>query len=247
MSEEKEGGGFASRLLHGVKDLVWEDDPTPQGTVQAPVAGSRPAAPVTPVASPGASRVQPLPLVNPVIPAPSGMAAELMAVVMNRPTPYSSLTEAITALSEIPMDEATRYRSAFAVLKKTQQRTVEQITQAVDVHIAALESEKVRFSSQSQSVEDSEITARAKEVAALNLAITQANEQIDKLRADTEARIRQIQDDIGSKQRNAEEMSRKLEEKKRSILQTTQNFEAAVDVVRAALNADKAKVQQYLS
>lgn len=233
MTQKENETGFAARLLHGAKDLVWQDDPA----VRKPA----PAAPE--VKPPIAVNVR---LVASTAPVTNPMATELLSVVMNRPTAYSALAEAIAALSEIPMDEATRYRSAFAVLKKTQQRTVEQIAQAVDVHLSVLESEQVRFSGQSRSAEDGEITARVNEIAALNAAVDQSRTQIDKLRTDTEARIRQLEEDASKKQSRAIELTREVDEKKQAILQTTQQFEAATEAVKKTLGDEKAKIQQYL-
>ncbi|MGZ3236816.1 MAG: hypothetical protein ACXU8A_05505, partial [Burkholderiaceae bacterium] len=143
-------------------------------------------------------------------------------------------------------DEATRYRSAFAVLKKTQQRTVEQITQAVDVHLGLLESEIVRFSTQSRSTEEAEISAREKAVDLLNGDVEQRNNQISELRAETEERIRKLQEEISEKQSRAVELKNEVEQKKQSILQTKRDFEKAIDTVREKLSREKEKIQTFL-
>ena len=233
MNDKENETGFASRLLHGAKELIWQDDPR-----RVKPAANTASAVIKQTAN-GATMLR-------AAPVPNGMAAELLSVVMNRPTAYSALAEAIAALSEIAMDEATRYRSAFAVLKKTQQRTVEQIAQAVDVHLSLLESEKARFSGQSKNAEDGEITARLNEVAALSAAIDQANEQVVRVRADADAHIKQLQEDMSKKQARAAELARETEEQKRAIFQTTQNFERASEVVSRTLREEKSRIQQYL-
>jgi chromosome segregation ATPase len=174
------------------------------------------------------------------------MGAELLAVVMGRPTAYSALTESIAALADIPMDEATRYRSAFAVLKRTQSRSLEQVVQAVDVHLGVLDAEIARFKGQSKTAEDGEITARVAEVAAINTALTTVNQQIAQLRAQTDARIAQLQDELVQKQARAAKLTREAEQKKNAIQQTQQNFEAAITLVQNTLAADKTKLLQYL-
>lgn len=174
------------------------------------------------------------------------MGVELLSVVMGRPTAYSALTESITALADIPMDEATRYRSAFAVLKRTQSRSVEQVVQALDVHFGLLDAEIVRFKGQSKTAEDGEITARVAEVAAINTALAAVNQQITQLRAQTDARITQLQGELVQKQARAAELTQETEQKKRVIDQTTQNFEAATVWVQSTLAADKTKLLQYL-
>ncbi|HEY8026868.1 MAG TPA: hypothetical protein VIF60_20170 [Burkholderiaceae bacterium] len=233
-----EKSSLAQRLLHGVKDLVWQDDPVRQQAEQEQDA-------VAVVANPG-----PVPSSAPTAEVrtavPAGMTAELLNLVMSRPTAYSALSEAITALADIPMDEAMRYRSAFAVLKQTQQRTVEQIAQAIDVHLGLLEAEHTRFAAQSQNAEQEGITARVTEMAALNASVEETNRQIAAVRAECESRIRKMQDDMTNKQQRSRDLARETEEKKQAIAQTKRNFETAMDSVKARLAGEKNKVQMYL-
>jgi hypothetical protein len=221
MNAKNKESGLASRLLHGAKDLIWQDESiTNRATASKDVQSVRPSGDVRPSMDQGAS--------NP-------MADDLMSVVMNRPTAYSSLAEAINALSDIGMDETTRYRSAFAVLKKTQQRTVDQITQAVDVHLGLLESEIVRFSGQSRNIEEEEIAARQKAIGSLNNEIELASKQ-----------ILQLQEEVARKQARSSELAHEAEQKQQAILKTQKNFEEAIDIVRNKLNQEKAKIHNFL-
>ena len=233
MNDTEDDNGFASRLLHSAKDMIWQADPM-----------DRSRAPSLPSAKPINNKTEAV--ANTISPVANGMSADLLAVVMNRPTAYSALSEAIAALAEIPMDEATRYRSAFAVLKKTQQRTVEQITQAIEVHVGVLEAEIIRFQGQSKNQEDGEITARITEVAAINASLDQSKQQIARLRTETDARIAQLQEDLNKKQLRAKELAQETEQKKLAILQTTHNFETAITTVKEILNREKTKLLQYL-
>lgn len=240
MREKEDQAGLASRLLNGTRGFIWEEDPTPRKG-SAAAAGDKAGSKEKSAANAAEDVVAPGDM-----PSMNGMGAELLAVIMNRPTAYSALAEAISALAHIPMDEATRYRCAFAVLKQTQQRSVEQVAQAVEVHLALLETEIGRFKGQSKTAEDSEITARVNEAAALDAAVEQAGRQIDRLRADTQARIEQLQEELQKKQVRARELTDETEERKRLILQTTKNFEEAVEAVKATLAREKSKIAQYL-
>lgn len=243
MSTKESHESFASRLLHGARDLVWQEDPV--RPAQAPAPAIRESKPANPPAEPetvNKAAVAPVQNVK-----PTGMGAELLGVVLARPTAYSALSEAIDALSEIPMDEAMRYRSAFAVLKQTQQRTVEQVVQAIDVHLGLLDTERSRFTAQSESAGHEGIDARAKEIAALNASVEETNRQILALRADSEARIRRMQEELAQKQERARMLGREAEQKKQAIAETTRNFETAVEVVKTRLTGDKTKVQRYLA
>ncbi len=239
MSVKESQENFATRLLHGARDLVWQEDPVQS----APAAAIRESKPAKPASEPEAA-VTAVAAVEAA--KPTGMTAELLGVVLSRPTAYSALSEAIAALAEIPMDEALRYRSAFAVLKQTQQRTVEQVVQAIDVHLGLLDAERTRFAAQSDSAENDGIAARAKEIAALNASAEETNRQILALRADCEARIRRMQEELAQKQERARTLGREAEQKKQAIAATTRNFETAAETVKTRLADDKAKLQRYL-
>ncbi|MFZ6757667.1 hypothetical protein ACO0K9_10695 [Undibacterium sp. Ji50W] len=234
--------GLATRLFHSAKDLVWQDD--------APVRSNRQSAMVNAEAateSPAmltATRA----VTQHVDEIPeTGMSKELFALVMERPTAYSALAEAIAALAELPLDEATRYRSAFAVLRKTQQRTVEQVMQAITTHMDVLVAEQSRFSSQSHAAEEAEIHARLQEVKALGSAITQGRQQIEQLRNETEQRISKVQEDLERKQLRAAELEREADMRKKAIEKTVQDFTLAANTVKARLEADQLRISQHLA
>lgn len=243
----KEGQeSLTMRLLHGARDLVWQDDlPAKAETAD------KPAAPETKTAASTGFKPEVRPEARPASVQPDsqakGMSAELLSVIMNRATAYSALSEAVEALAAMPMDEALRYRSAFAVLKQSQQRTVEQVVQAIEVHLGLLDAEGRRFAAQSDTAEQEGIAARAKEIAALNASAEEINRQVLALRTETEARIRRMQEEQAQKQERARTLGREAEEKQQAIARTTRNFEAAMDEVKTRLTTDKARVQRYLA
>jgi hypothetical protein len=231
MHTEKSATSFTSRFLQGAKDLIWQDDPLAKAGTAAASTSSAENDAATP-----AHQAQ-----------DSTMCKELLDAVMSRPTAYSAYADAIAALSDVQMDEATRYRSAFAILRKTQQRSVEQIAQAVDVHLGALETEVMRFNSQSKSVEDEEIAARIKEADELRAAIDETNSAISTLRTETEARIRALEEEIANKRMLASELTREAEQKKQMILQTEKDFTLATETVRNKLACEREKIRRLLA
>jgi len=226
---------FASRFFHGVKDAVWQDDPSAPKPVVAPKA---PAQIVTKI------DVAPTPVSPQAI---SGMAAELMTVVMASPTPYAELSGAIASLAAITMDDGTRYRAAFAVLANAQPRTVAQISQAIDVHLEALETECKRFADQSKGVEENELSVRTQESTSLADAVDQANTKIAKIRADAEAEVVRLQESIVANQSRIASLAVEIDAKQKSITQKKQSFDAATEIVKNTLIAEKSKIQQYLA
>ena len=230
MRTEKPEAGFASRFLQGAKELIWQED---LAAKQSLPAGSEPHAQDHVV-----KRV--------LETEESPMCKTLFDSIMSRPTAYSAFADAVAALSDVPMDEVTRYRSAFAILRKTQQRSVDQIAQAVDVHLGVLETEVMRFNGQSKAVEDEEITARIKEADELKAGVEQTHLEISTLRAETEARIRGLEEEIANKRMLASELAREAEQKKQMILQTQKEFASATESLRARLICEREKIRKVL-
>lgn len=231
MREQKQYAGLAARLLSGAREFIWQEDLPARREATAVQAPATAAPASTQRSAPSAL---------------DGLAAELMSVVMSRPTAYSALADAIAALSAVPMDESTRFASAFAVLQKTQQRTVEQIAQAIDVHLSVLESEKTRFGAQSASAEAEEVASRLQQAQSLAAASAEADKRIAALRAETEEQVRKIEEDKRLMQERAAELSREAESKRQAIAQRVAEFTASAKVVETALLSDKSKLQQYL-
>jgi hypothetical protein len=232
MRTKNEAPRFATRLLQGARDLVWQDEPVLQRPAQT-AGGDQEAS-----ASAQVSLAQPQ--------ADNSLTNELLSVVMSRPTAYSSLADAIAALADVPLDEATRYRSAYAVLKRTQQRTIDQIAQAIDVHISMLESEKVRFAAQSRHVEEEEIASRMAQVVALDDDMEAQARQIVALQTDTGAQVRRLQEEIARKQAHVAELKYEADQRRQAIARTKEDFDAAGKAVLNRLTREKSLVHQYL-
>lgn len=232
MPSKSDAAGVATRLLHGARDLIWQDDPGQRKT--AAVAQTQTSIPAAPTA-------------NPETAATTAMSAELLALVLNRPTAYSALTDAIAALDDIAMDDVTRYRAAFAVLKKTQQRSVDQIVQAIDIHLGLLEDERSRFASQSRQAEDSGVAVRQQSIAALNQSALALAEQMTRLRSETDARLLQLQQQQSQKQAEASTLERQVATEKTSIERTTHTFDGAAATVEKILHDARVTVRQRLA
>ena len=174
------------------------------------------------------------------------MTASLMELVLNRTTAYTALTEAMTPLEEIIPDEMTRYRAAFAVIKKN--RTLEQVVQAIDLqHMQILESEITRFAAQAKEREASDVDTRIHEAQTLKANIEAANTQVVKVRQEMEARIRAIEDGVQRDRQRLDDIGREVEEKRQAIASVQRQFDVAAASVTASLQQAKTKILKYLS
>jgi uncharacterized coiled-coil protein SlyX len=235
-SRGSSAGGFGSRLFSGLKDLILEEEfPVRSGSAAAqpsPVA-------TAPVSSGGASAA-------PVNAANSTIVANLSQLVLSRATAYTALTEAMTPLADIIPDEMTRYRAAFAVIKKS--RTLEQVIQAIDLqHMQILEGEVTRFTAQAKEKEGSEVHARISEAKTLNAKIEAANAQVVSIRQEMEARIREIEEGVQRDRKRIDDINREVEEKRAAIASVQHQFDGAVSSVKESLLQEKANILKYLS
>jgi hypothetical protein len=248
MAQDEDGGnaeGFGSRFLSGLKGMILEDEVPAKKTAPAEPAPAAAAPASAPKAAPGQSAAAPAYSSAPSAPD-SPMFANLMTVTLARATAYTALTEAMTPLEEIIPDEMTRYRAAFAVIKKN--RTLEQVVQAIDLqHMEALEEEVARFSVQAKSKQFQDVESRMVEGNNLKAKIDAANTQIASLRRELDERVRVIEDGIARDRQRSTEIERAVEESQQAIASVQRQFDGAAAAVRENLVSAKAKLLKYLS
>jgi len=230
-----EAAGFGARFFGGLKDLILEE-----GAPASSVAKS--AAPQAAMALVSAATVGAMPVSS----KNSPLTASLMELVLNRTTAYTALTEAMEPLVDIIPDEKTRYRAAFAVIKKS--RTLDQVLQSIDMqHVAALEDEVARFASQAKARGAADVDARISQAQIIRGNVEAAEQQVIKLRQETEARVRTIEEGAARERQQVEQIESEVEEKRLAIAAVQRDFDAATAAVKEALQQAKAKIQQYLA
>lgn len=238
--EKNSEAGFGSRFFSGLKDLIIEDE-APKG----PAATAKPPEPAITIAAKNATVASATP---PPLPPQANQAMQnnLMEVVMSRATAYTALTEAMTPLEEIIPDEMTRYRAAFAVIKKN--RSLDQLIQAIDMqHMQILEGEVARFAGQAKQKEAADVDTRLNEARTLKGNIDAANAQAIKIRQELENKVRAIEEGIQRDQHRLEEIDREVEEKRQAIGNVQRQFDYAAEAVKTSLQQAKAKIIKYLS
>ena len=241
--EEKAGEvGFGARFFSGLKDLILEEEkPAANGPAIAKPSAANSSAQGLPS---GDSAAQFSSQANSV--AHSSMAASLLEQVLNRATAYIALTDAIKPLEEIIPDEMTRYRAAFAIVKKN--RSLDQVLQAIDMqHLQILEDEVTRFAGQAKQKEATDINVLVAEAKTLTDNVEAAAQQTIKLREETENRIRIVEEAAQRDRTRVDEIERDLLEKRQAIAQVESQFNSAVASVRNSLLQSKAKILKYLS
>ncbi len=259
MAQDENGDkeeGFGSRFLSGLKGMILEDEVPAK---RAPAADDAPGG-VAPAAAPAANQGKPghpapgtgfvpaAPAVpSSAAPMPSSpMFNNLMAVTLGRATAYTALTEAMSPLEEIIPDEMTRYRAAFALIKKS--RTLDQVVQAIDMqHMEVLAEEIARFGVQAKSKEYQDVHARTEESNNLKAKIDAANARVLELRRQLEEQVKDIEDSVQRDRQRVSEIDRAVEENRQAIAQVQRQFDGAAAAVRENLTGAKAKILKYLA
>jgi hypothetical protein len=235
--------GFGSRFISGLKDLILEDEAPDQAKPDSvePAQDRRSGSP-----KPVASDASGFAATQPGYAQSSPMASSLLEQVLSRPSAYTALHDAIKPLEEIIPDEMTRYRAAFAVIKKN--RTLDQVVQAIDMqHMQALEDEVTRFAAQAKQKQATDIDVRLSEAKTLKDNVEAAAGQIVKLREETENRIRVVEAAMQRDRTRLDEIDRELLEKRQAIVQIENQFNGAVASVKDNLVQTKTKILKYLA
>jgi hypothetical protein len=236
--------GFGSRFFSGLKDLILEDESPDRDKVDAAQANAGQASAPAPRSAPNESAAF-TPSQSSYGPT-SPMTANLLAQVLSRASAYTALNEAIKPLEEIIPDEMTRYRAAFAVIKKN--RSLDQVVQAIDLqHMQALEDEVARFAAQAKQQEATDINVRLSEASTLKDNVQAAGVQIVKLREETENRIRIVEAAMLRDRTRLDEIDRELLEKRQAIALVENQFSTAVASVKDTLQQTKTKILKYLT
>ena len=237
-NETESRQGLGAQLWGAVKVALIDEDPVVAARRAKMQGGKTPAAPAQPGAEPAASAVAPA--------AMSPMATALMTQVLAKPTAYTALTEKLGPLETIVIDERTRYLAAWALIKTS--RSVEQVVQAIDMqHLQALEAEAARFAAQLEDKERAEVGARARALQTLTANIDAAAQQVAQLRADTEARIGEIEATVARDREQQARLAQEIDTKRHELASVQHQFDAAAKAVEGALAAAKATVLRYLA
>jgi chromosome segregation ATPase len=216
------GGGLASaveNILFAHEDVSEEESaPATDSTSSQPAANSpqnqpvvqRPAARTTAISTADEN------LVKAILESAEELGKKL--------TDFESYVKTFDGI--IP-EEASRFKAAFAAMKKSTQVTVKELLSAADEQIESLKTEKADF------LEG--IKTKNEEVEQLKIDMAHTDDKIVDLK-------RQIQELENSKQAKSE-LSKKLAE---NIKRATEKFELALAAADELLKARKNKLQSHL-
>lgn len=147
---------------------------------------------------------------------------------------YLEFKNAIKALANLPLDESTMFKSAFATAT-TMGLTVDKLTQSIGYYKSLLNKELQTFDEQVRQQMDERVVAKEKEKIMLEKTVAEKQTQIQKLQQE----IAQHQQQLSQIQNQATDMKAKIEE-------TRNNFKATHEHLIGLFDTDLQKINTYL-
>jgi len=147
---------------------------------------------------------------------------------------YLEYKKALKALEKMPMDEATKYRSAFATAS-TMGVTLEKLLDTTKFYIGVLDKENSEFVNAFKNQFSDKVSGREREIAQFEGIIKEKSEK-----------IKILTEEIAKHQQQIQDLRSKLEESNTKILKTQNDFKLSYDHLKAQFEEDVTKMQKYL-
>jgi hypothetical protein len=155
---------------------------------------------------------------------------EQILSIVEKATPaiLTDFFELVRSMAELPMDDATRYKSAFISFQKQTKRGIDALVDGLDKRMAALDDAESQFDEELKT-SLKEVEATRKSAAQLDAKIEELNRQINELTTQKSGLLLQASQD----------------EQKYSAQQGT--FTATLNAVRTDLSAQADELKAYLA
>lgn len=147
---------------------------------------------------------------------------------------YLEFRQALKNLAKMPMDESTRFQSAYA-MAQTMGVTAPLLVESAKGYLEILQGEQTRFNEAHAQQRSRLIGNREEEIKQLELQIKQKTEQIELL-------SKQIEEH----KQHTENIRKEVGESTVKIENTRADFETTYETVAGQIKEDLAKMQQYL-
>ncbi len=223
------------RVLKNLKALFIEETP------EAAERPEGPATPETPVSA-EPQRDVPQAASSPGEGQPVGQPDDrMMAVLFSameenniQGYDYLEFRDTLKSLQAMPMDEATRFRSAFA-MAQTLKTTPEELIRTGKAYLQVLEKEDRKFREALTAREQSDLRSREQQMAALDSEVKSNQERIEALMAE-----------ISKARAKMEALGGELKEVTRKMDETRSRFESAYAFIAGQISEDLKKMEKYL-
>ncbi len=147
---------------------------------------------------------------------------------------YMEFKDFLRSLANVPMDDGTRYKSAFATAQ-TMGATKEKIVTSAQHYLEILSREQTKFQEALSGQRDRNLTGKQEEIKQLEQTIKNKEAEIEKLKSDLEGHRQQI----GNLEKEINTASEKL-------AQTANDFEATYQALLGQIQLDVKNIESHL-
>ncbi len=227
MENNYDSGSFLKKLK-GI--FVVEDAIPSQNTTNTPTPASPTPQATLPVFSP------------PTIVTSTGQQSDkfmnllLQSLETNNPVgfDYFEFRQSILNLAKMPMDESTRYQSAYA-MAQTMGVTSQSLIQSASNYVAILAGEDKKFHDALANQQNTNVGAKQQEISNLDAAIKQKA-----------AQIKELTDQIQQNQQQMETLKSQINEASSKVETTKNDFVVTYNALVGEIKRDIDNMQRYL-
>ncbi len=191
----------------------------------------------------GTNTPQPNPTPKPILdPAlankPDNKFLDILFKAMEKNNPpgfdYMEYRNSLNSLSKMPMDEATKYKSAYA-MAQTMGATPKKLVDSAQHYVSVLKTEEKKFQAAMANQNNVKVVQNKEQIKMLSKTIQEKTAQIKKLTQEIEAHQKKIE----AIQKTIDDSSMKVET-------TKTRFDASINFVLKQINLDVANMKKYL-
>ncbi|MFZ4543113.1 MAG: hypothetical protein ACOYOA_03615 [Saprospiraceae bacterium] len=147
---------------------------------------------------------------------------------------YLEFRTSLLSLSKMPMDEATRYQSAYA-MAQTMGVDSNKLTDTAAHYLNVLKNESLKFQQAIDNQQKSGLGSKEQEITGLQNAIAQKTEL-----------LKQISTEIEQHTQKIEEIKKQITESGNKIAQAQVDFQTTYNAMVEQINADIEKIKNYI-
>lgn len=176
------------------------------------------------------------------LPVNNEFVEALRTVIKNRPTALTALTTAAEKLVAVIPDSNMRMKAAFQMVK-SEGRGVKELLDAITVHAADLESQKLQFNRALEAESQKSIGQQQTALDNLTNSTSSCSNQI----ATLQAQIKSLNELIVQNNSQAAVVTQQISSEKARLAQNAQQFDTALLVVKNELDTQRSVIQSTLS
>ena len=147
---------------------------------------------------------------------------------------YLEYKQSLQSLQKMDMDEATRYKSAFA-MAKTLGATPQKLPNSANHYVNILKNEETKFKDALINQRKTQIKGREKKIKEMEQGILQKKSQIEKIKAEIEAGEKKL-----------ETLRTEINKSAAKVEATNERFHLALNIVMGQIVNDVEKMNSYL-